>query len=268
MAGKKKKKPAANPARGFATVSVASKPKSTDTVENSPNRSNTPVEPRGQVDQPEIALQPASASIEEQSRSKDIQEMTPEELEQHLEYAELQTTVETYAAKVKTDAERQVSRLVNERRQLRQQADRVTIPGLTEYIVEKVLEHDLNEVDTHPRTSVKRVINQYEDSIEMLVDMWTLREVLQRLEMPDIDNALAHYTRFRRRNGTTTTTTTSEYISGLDICLNWYAKYKSAAELPDYITGAIGKTEVRTESAHTGIAQGKSKSDGYFYPLH
>lgn len=256
MAGKKKKKPAANPARGFATVSVASKPKASDSIENTPNTSCTPTESHGQDSSPRIPAENEISSTEGQVKSKDIQDMTPEELEAHLELTELESFVEKHATKVKGDAGRQVVKLINERRQLRQQAERANIAGLTDSIVEKVLESGLSDLSDLPLDSLlKQAPRRHVNDDAMLLDLWTLREVLQRLNMPDIDNALASCIKSWRRHDLPKDT---EYIPGLDVCLHWYAQSKSPAELPDYITGNISDARERADYVHTGIEAGQS----------
>lgn len=256
MAGKKKKKPAANPARGFATVSVASKPKISDSVGGTPDGSNTPTDLHEQISGPDVLTENVDTSTEDQGKTKDIQDMTPEELEQHLEFTELKNIAETNAVKVKSSAARQVTKLINERRQLRQQADRATVPGLTDIVVERVLEHGIQEIDV-PRSNqtVKQAPKYHVNEDELLLDLWTLREVLQSLKMPDIENALTHYAGIRCRSSVSNQT---EYIPGLEACFQWYAQFKSAAELPDYITGGVNDTQPSVGYEHTGIELGQS----------
>ena len=98
MAGKKKK-PAANPARGFATTSVASKPKPEATSSVEPSGVNTP---------DTNATMPAAKDDDTTNTSsaqpeRELHELSPEELEAQLEASELQQFVEQYAAKVRKE---------------------------------------------------------------------------------------------------------------------------------------------------------------------
>ena len=113
----KKKKPAANPARGFATISVPSKPKP-DEVSTTENAVPAEAPPENRR---------AAAVAEEQQKNNrkedDSQyQYSPEEIERHLEESELQLLVEKYGAKCKYDAGRQAARLETDRRVMRQQA--------------------------------------------------------------------------------------------------------------------------------------------------
>src|SRR4051812_44339174 len=93
MAPKKKKKPASNPARGFATVSLPSKTRADDDVPQADtvlpevgNDESIGGEPRGTVDM----IQPLQAH-------SSFQDMTADEMQEHLEDAEIQDIVDKSA---------------------------------------------------------------------------------------------------------------------------------------------------------------------------
>lgn len=115
---KKKKKPAGNPARGFATTSIASKPKQEKPVATEepglPEKEDGPVAEPAQ--QPSSTPAPAPKQVEQ----------TPEELEAQLERDELQLLVEKHAPKVRRESRRQATKLQTDRRVLRAAAESLT----------------------------------------------------------------------------------------------------------------------------------------------
>jgi ATP-dependent RNA helicase DHX29 len=120
----KRKKPAGNPARGFATTSIASKPK--------PERAAADVPPKevaGQA-QPKESVTVPEPSVETSQQAEALREEvapTPEELEAQLERDELQLLVEKHAAKVRRETNRHVSKFQTDRRVLRGQSHPMTV---------------------------------------------------------------------------------------------------------------------------------------------
>jgi len=121
----KKKKPAGNPARGFATTSVASKAKP-----------EPPLAPKEDINLPEkeialVAQATTKATTTKATPStqplRDVVEQTPEELEAQLEHDELQLLVDKYASKVRRDSHRHISKFQTDRRVLRSQAENMTV---------------------------------------------------------------------------------------------------------------------------------------------
>lgn len=232
MAGKKKsKKPAANPARGFATVSLPSKSKSAsliDTDVSTPNKA----EPS--------AFQDLSTNIsgtngtEAQHKEVAIHDMSGEELERHLEEGELRDIVEQHAVKIKNDASRQVLRLQNERRQLRQQAERASLAGLDEELIDRILDDNLSVprervLHTKPKTLIRP------DAEDLVLRLWALREILLQLEMPYLNDALSHVADVLSRQGFET----NDDLPGLYEVFLWYASHVPESELPNYETGKL-----------------------------
>ncbi|KAL2824647.1 P-loop containing nucleoside triphosphate hydrolase protein [Aspergillus cavernicola] len=230
---KKKKKPAANPARGFATVSVPSKVKPTDssgpasTVDSksvSESERPTPAEPQQPAQQP--VQQPSGEALS-------LQSYTPEELEQHLEDAELQILVEKYAAKCKSDAVRQTGKLATERRVLRQQAVPVNlIEWFPSDVVSSILglaEAEEQVLSPQPVRDVKRAVS--ED--ELCMKLWLLKETLLKLGFPEnrIEGALKHVLVYFAG---TFSITNRDVVCNLDEALDWLAMHCSPEELPSY----------------------------------
>jgi ATP-dependent RNA helicase DHX29 len=133
---KKKKKPATNPARSFATTSVASKPRAepnaTSDIENS--------------DVPNANGQSGNLTLKEQTgatgvHDRQLHELTPEELEEQLERNDLQLFIETHGPKVVKNSLRQISKIQIDCRVLRGQSQILhTALWLPESLVEEILE--------------------------------------------------------------------------------------------------------------------------------
>ncbi|GLB10832.1 hypothetical protein AtubIFM57258_007244 [Aspergillus tubingensis] len=242
---RKKKKPASNPARGFATVSVPSKPK--------PTESSTPVSTAdsksvSESDRPtpvEGKQQPAVESKSEAAPS--LQNYTPEELEKHLEEAELQLLVEKYASKCRSDAARQVTKLETERRVFRQQA--VSI-NLMEWLPTEVLQNIMHLVETEERElsplpgrdsgGQKKTVSEE----ELYMRLWTLKETLLKLGFPEekVNEALKHMLLYFSGNFATSN---REVVCNLDEALDWLALHCTPKELPSYMqTNAQQRNEL------------------------
>ena len=90
----KKKKPAGNPARGFATTSVASKPKPEKTAADVPAKQVVQAPDKESATAPEPTHAPTTSQTAEAPKPEVAP--TPEELEAQLERDELQLLVETH----------------------------------------------------------------------------------------------------------------------------------------------------------------------------
>ncbi|KAF2839488.1 ATP-dependent RNA helicase A [Patellaria atrata CBS 101060] len=181
---KKKKKPAANPARGFATTSIASKPKA-ETVNNSTDISGTAAPntaPTSIASEDTVDLSAKARS----SETKELQELTPEELEEQLERNDLQIAVEKYAAKARKDATRHISKLQTERRLLRGQAYTLRINDwLPNNLVLTILDlaqgyiADMSSIPT-PISQAKRIPED-----DLVSRLWTLDIILAELRFSE-----------------------------------------------------------------------------------
>ncbi|KAK2857300.1 hypothetical protein FQN49_004837 [Arthroderma sp. PD_2] len=193
---KKKKKAASNPARGFATVSVPSKVKPSSTE---------PVEPEGLVgsevspeEQPAEASQ--NATTQTASHTPELHELTPEELERHLEEAELQAVVDKHSAKCKADAARYSIKLAAEKRLLRPQATPLnsTSEWLSPDLLEKILQKEKIDAKKQSKQPAQANKAEYNGQLTLsaeenvCVNMWILRLTLLELgfQETDIDEAL------------------------------------------------------------------------------
>ncbi|KAJ5946763.1 hypothetical protein N7454_003602 [Penicillium verhagenii] len=255
---KKKKKPASNPARGFATVSIPSKPKPeaietppSTATESKPTPQNETL-PTSQEDRPVDAGAPQSGPS--------LQDYTPEELEKHLEEAELQILIEKNAAKCRSDAVRQATKLENERRVFRQQS--VTL-GLLEWlpadVQDRILELAGSEDHDYLISNGRNVSGKQECSEEeLLVKLWTLQETLLKLGFTNngVEGALKHIILYFRE---TPMTASRDAVWNLDEALEWLAKNSPKQDLPSY-TQTIARPQKDAEVTSWMIESDPSRS--------
>jgi ATP-dependent RNA helicase DHX29 len=223
--GKKKKKPASNPARGFATTSIASKPK-IDAVDVEIDPTSTEI--TTSAEQQQIDIAPLSSDIKPSELV-----LSPEEFEKQLENSELQVLVEKYAQKSKRDAQRQKNRLETERRLFRSQAENLnTRKWLPLELMEEIL--DLVKLEG-------RFLGQTIDSAntmkqaseeELTIRLWTLQQALTGAGFLEakVLLALQHVLGISDKIGTGS----KDSIWGMEECLDWLSRECSREELPDY----------------------------------
>jgi ATP-dependent RNA helicase DHX29 len=252
MAPKKKRKPVANPARGFATTSVPSKPKAVSLPEDD-EQQEAPLASTAQ--QFSGSAQSAAANTPQKAGQPTgnvtITDMTPEQLEAHLEDAELENMVNKHLVRVTDAARRQVSRLESERRQLRSQAQKLStyawLPAETvDVIVDWGLQKDIDSSDS-PASSV--------DDESATVDLWLLERVLTALNFPDTAAAITHVARLavlgRLRHGI-------DSVAGLSEVLEWYAKQETS-ERWHYERVITPSARASGASSPVGLIPGKSE---------
>ena len=225
--GKKKKKAAVNPARGFATTSIASKPKvEQPDIEPEPN-----VTELAQSLGREQELQ--ELSFENTGPNPTAQNLTPEEFEKQLENSDLQVLVEKHAQKSKRDALRQKSRLETERRVLRGQAENLnTRKWLPPELMEEIL--DLVRAEGHftgHSIENRRTLKQVSEE-ELTFRLWTLQQALVEAGFMEQKVAMAvqHVLNISDKLGAGNKDT----IWGMEESLEWLARECSKEELPDY----------------------------------
>ncbi|PFH62978.1 hypothetical protein XA68_10729 [Ophiocordyceps unilateralis] len=229
MAGtKKKKKPAANPARGFATTSIASKP-----------RPDTDAKPSKDVDSPqsksEAAADGALPPAKTPSQLPSEPQLGAEEFERQLEESELQLLVEKHAPRAKRDAQRQRSRLETDRRLLRSQAEKVNIP---KWLPQDLFDHVLDLIEAETRFAASSVSSENAGSgkmppeEDMIFRLWTLRQTLEAVAFPEtrVEAALRHIIDIAPQ----VATAVKDSIWGLDEALEWLARQCTPDELPSY----------------------------------
>lgn len=233
---KKKKKPASNPARGFATTSTASKPKQDDAKE---------LEGGVQLDAPDMhTLSTAAGDSIRNDNSfnrdpkKALCELTPEELESQLEESGLQILVEDHGEKTKKTVSRLVSRLQTEKRLLRSQAEHL---GIRQWLPPEIMEIVTNLLQAQEDSNAYVQANTVNDKTtsdlsedEVLIKLWTLKKALPQLGFPEqrTDLALRHLLTAVNKSGLQSLSPGRESVWGLDECLAWLALDSEPSDLP------------------------------------
>ena len=239
----KKKKPAANPARGFATTSIASKPKPQKSEPDSADEFSTKDSQNiSSAATPAKVVPDQSRPVEDNQRQeKELHELSPEELEQRLEETELQSLVEKISAKTKRDSSRCVNKLQTECRLLRANAHQSVQtknhlpPEVTQQILglatEDVGRGRYFALDTSNNDSRKRKKLSEDDTTAKL---WTLESVLLALGFAKdgVHQALRHVLDYPPP----VDSESSGGIWGLDECLDWLVLNVEEENLPVYDT--------------------------------
>jgi ATP-dependent RNA helicase DHX29 len=238
MAGKKKaKKPAANPARGFATTSIASKPR-TDLAE-APGDSTPASKVTNDAHAPPSNGTPqTTTTTTDDTKTRTgapTVELSPEEFERQLEESQLQLLVEKHAQKVRKDAQRQKTRLETDRRLLRNASETL---NTRKWLPQELMDHVLGLIQAEGRFAASSVSSEGATSRlppedDLIIRLWTLQETLENSGFPedriqpalqfalDIAPNIAYNSR-------------SESIWGLEEVLDWFARECAKEDLPDY----------------------------------
>jgi ATP-dependent RNA helicase DHX29 len=251
---KKKKKPVSNPARGFATTSLPSKAKPVEEPDKDTPKAES-VTPSGGLAPDETAkpsqgngAAPGNANQSDQAAG--IGEMSPEELEAHLENSELETLVEKHALRCISDANRQVTRLEAERRQLRSQAYKLsTYAWLPEDRIDQVFAMQVTDTAVLRPNEFKVLPNSEE---KLLIDLWTLERVLNSLQLSRVQEAVAHVAEMAICGQLNAV---GDSLPGLSEALQWYASNLGADELSSYEHAMESKPGQRgngTPQEHSG----------------
>lgn len=221
--GKKKKKPAANPARGFATTSVASKPRAdTEPTLDTTEPSETPTQPEEQLAVVNTAQDKPAGNA-----------LSAEEFEKQLEDNELQVLVDKHAQKAKRDAVRQKTRLDTDRRVLRSQAEILSTrkwlpPELMEEILELIKAEGGRGGNQASDASAKQASEE-----ELTIRLWTLQQALVGAGFLEDQVALAirHVLDISDK---ITSGGNKDVIWGMEESLEWLARECPREQLPGY----------------------------------
>ncbi|KAK7705194.1 hypothetical protein SLS64_008030 [Diaporthe eres] len=235
MAGAKKKKtkPAANPARGYATTSVVSKTR----VEPTENPADVP---KKGSDAPgkklsTVPLQPSAETDKSSSAAAKKPELTPEEFERQLEESELQILVDKFAQKTRRDAQRQKQRLETDRRLLRGQAESV---NAKKWLPQELMDHILDLIQAEGRFSASNTTSEGTGGGKMLseedltIKLWALQQTLRASGFPEgrIQDALQYVLDISAN----ITGINKDSIWGLEEAMDWFARECTVDELPEY----------------------------------
>jgi ATP-dependent RNA helicase DHX29 len=173
----KKKKPAGNPARGFATTSVASKQK-VEKPAVDPAKENAPV-PSKEATISDVTAPQATPKAE--AAEQEIVQ-TPEQLEAQLERDELQLLVEKHAAKVRRESHRNVTKFQTDRRVLRGQSHVMAVHDwLPNEILDSIIDLAKAESqDSNRRQGPQSLLKTLTEE-DAMSKLWTLDLTLREL---------------------------------------------------------------------------------------
>ncbi|KAM0220966.1 hypothetical protein ACHAQD_005722 [Fusarium lateritium] len=269
MAGaKKKKKPAANPARGFATTSVASKPRP-EVVESE----TKPVAAKSQNAPPSTLKDaPPSSSVTsgDATSNGNAQEkvLSPEEFEKHLEESELQLLVEKHAAKTKKDAQRQRTRLDTDRRLLRGQADSI---NSFKWLSQDLMDHILDLIQAENRFAASSLsaadnagAGKMPPEEDTVIRLWTLQQTLTAIEFPT--ERVAAVIRYILDIAPNVVSTNRDSIWGLEEALDWLARECRVEELPRYEPRSKPIPKSTTDTPQESPAPSRSSTPRHMDP--
>lgn len=239
MAGgnKKKKKPAANPARGFATTSVPSKSRA-DPAEGADGSAEAPKSAppsKGGAAAPPSSSQTDNTKTASSAAAAPTKELSAEEFEKHLEESELQLLVDKYAQKTKRDALRQKQRLETDRRLLRGQSESI---NSRKWLPPDLVDHILDLIQAESRFTASATASENSASNKLLpeeeltIKLWTLQQTLSGAGFPEdkLQPALQHVLDV----STSISGSAKDSIWGLDEALDWLARECLVDDLPDY----------------------------------
>ena len=262
---KKKKKPVSNPARGFATTSIASKPK----VHNNAVE-NEPILLHGDFPSPEVeSPQSKTDNVLSQSSKasgKELHELTPEELESQLEESDLQLLLEKNGEKSRKDAFRQVSKLQIERRTLRSQAQHLNAhawlpPELMQQIVD-LLRLQMSDGNANTEPEQRSSVPAFSED-DLVIKLWTLEQVLLQL---GFTQARTHFATCQLLNkghpsNSLKLNAGKDFIWGLEDCLDWLILICEPEEMPSY--DDLGRKDYNKQLEavpSSGLLTGEGKS--------
>lgn len=228
--GKKKKKPASNPARGFATTSIASKPKA-EAANVEPEELSTKELPTTIETQQGGSVSAVGFAVGELNVSQ--KSLTPEEFEKELENSELQVLVEKHAQKSKRDALRQQARLETDRRVLRGQAENLNTrkwlpPELMEEILDLVKAEGRYSGQALESSSNSKQISEE----ELTIRLWTLQQSLVGAGF--LEGEVSHAIKYVLEISDKIAAGNKDAIWGMEESLDWLSRECTREELPDY----------------------------------
>lgn len=259
---KKSKKAVGNPARGFATTSVASKTKLH--TEDSAESPATVADPEGF----DHSQEPNGGDV---PREQDLHELSPEELENQLKESDLQIFLDKHCAKVRKDVTRHIHKLQTEKRLLRPQAESLQTrswlpPEMMEMIMQTVEAEQL--LGGHAHRSKDGCIDSELSEDDLCIKIWTLRQVLVQLGFSfDLCHGALRYLLAIVHDSTTSEPLAGgDNVWGLDCCLDWLALHCDAQEAPSYSLNHIQTVNAPFSEQQQAKIPGASSSDEGEFP--
>ena len=220
---RKKKKPASNPNRGFATVSI---PKPKDNVEeisgSDAKELGNGVPPAKEIgfDIENATSTPAQTATAKQ----EVEDLSPEEFERQLEESDFQLTIEKYREKAQRDASRQATRLQAERRMVRPQAETLYVNSwLPLELMQLATQYLEMQEDSRPVSAMTESRKQVsvESEEDLTAKLWVLQQILFQLGFEDTDSTLTHLLRISQE--ARSLPVGKDSVWGLEECIDWLA---------------------------------------------
>ena len=244
----KKKKAATNPARGFATVSVASKPRpdKTETILLEGDGNGHPDRKGGFTAEPQTVDTPVAEPKSQQQHHNP----TPQEFESQLEEDDLQLLVEKFGGKVKKDVQRQLSKMQMDCRVLRTQSQIVgTANWLNDDLVLEIIRQakiDRQETPQDPRHTM--AANSQTEN-EVVIQCWALQRALSGLQV-SYEKALETV---KAVLSLKPAAVNGNYIWGLEEALNMLAVEDDATGLFPFETRRLKGSETSGSRSDTDV---------------
>lgn len=230
---KKRRKPANQSARGFATTSTPSKSKADD--DKLDDIAEPIAEPKNLDINRDEYNNPLDATVTEESW-KELHELTADELESHFEESNLQLLLEDYGEKCTKDATRQFNRLTTEKRVLRLQSERLEVRSwLPDEHIQEILDllNAQTNIDNLDNEFVRALADSDISESDLIVRLWTLEKILGRLGFKqDLIRLVLHSLLSRIRSAQLNTG--KESIWGLDECFDILTLLCDPTETPPY----------------------------------
>ena len=254
---KKKKKPASNPTRGFATTSTASKAKNEAPTELENGLQSVTLGAHNVSEDAENGIQAENPSNKEPEKA--LYELTPEELESQLENASLQILVENHGDRMKKSVSRQVSKLQTEKRLLRSQAEHLGIrqwlpPEIMQIITDQLREHKISSGYLKANSDSNKAVPDLSED-DLLIKLWTLKCSLPLLGFSEqrTDLSLRHLLTTLNKVEPKNFPSSKDTIWGLDESLTWLAFDSEPTDLPKF-DGREGQSHQSAEQQRPEMA--------------
>jgi ATP-dependent RNA helicase DHX29 len=226
---KKKKKPVANPARGFATVSVPSK---------KPIIEDDDSEQQGDAEHEATPQNQGEDNSKETKEEKELHQLTAEELESRLELNDLQSFIEAQGSKTARDSQRQISKLQTDCRVVRPQSFSInTFRWLPEELLDEIIAFAREEQSNITAAPLPK--DMTED--DWTTRFWTLMRTLLGIGIPK-EKVLELLKQVQLKDPSSDNST---YIWGLQESLDRLAQESNLLELPSY---DVQRSKVTPES--------------------
>lgn len=254
MAPNRKKKPASNPARGFATTSIRAKSRPNDEHKIDKNldlgtgdlNSAAVVEELNQQDLTSVAG----------VSGKDLRAPTAEEPDAQFNQCNVHFLLDKFGEKTKKVASHQVNKLRNERRMLRPQSERLNtsawLPEGVVALILKLYESQIEHFGSETNPDNKQNICMISDE-DLIVKIWTLELVLHQIgfNKGDLRNAIQTLVRRVKSTKSLKLPDGQDLIWGLEECIDHLVLSNNPNDFPAYDCQRKDSNPRANESAHS-----------------